>query len=152
MKSFFKRYKKHLLIGLGLFLIIAQFFKIDKTNPPVDQSKDFITIEGPDTKISDRLLSTCYDCHSHTTKYPWYTDVAPVSWWVKRHINLGRNKLNFSVWGDYSEEKRSHKLEECVEYTTKKWMPLGSYTWMHAGTKMNKEERAELVTFFEKLK
>jgi len=142
---------KYVLIFFGLLLVVGQFFKIDKTNPPIVLTEDFIEIEQPPADIADRLQSTCYDCHAHTTAYPWYTDVAPVSWWVKRHINLGREKLNFSIWGQYSDKKKAHKIEECIEYTEKGWMPLGSYTWMHPKSKMSVSEREALVAYFQSL-
>jgi len=144
--------KKYILVGVAVFLVAAQFFKIDKTNPPVVAEQDFIEIENPSADISTRLMSTCYDCHAHTTTYPWYTDVAPVSWWVKRHINLGREKLNFSLWGSYTDNEKAHKLDECVEYTSKGWMPLGSYRWMHPEANMSDADRVALVQYFESLK
>jgi len=143
--------KKYTLPALILFLIVGQFFKIDKTNPPIDESLDFIAIEQPNTQIAQKLKAACYDCHSHTTKYPWYTDVAPISWWGKRHINVGRKKLNFSTWGEYSEDRKAHKLEECIEYTEKNWMPLGSYKLLHPEAKLSDKERDEMIAFFKSL-
>lgn len=144
-----RRYIPLILLAL---LGLSQFIKIDKTNPTVVNSEDFITAESPANTIAERLKSTCYDCHSNETRYPWYTDVAPVSWWVKKHINAGRKHLNFSVWGQYESEKKAHKMEEAIEYTHKKWMPLGSYKWMHPEAKMTAEQRSELVEYFKEIK
>ena len=147
-----KKYLKYVALALVVFLVVAQFFPIDKTNPPVEQGKDFITMTNPPQQVAANIKAACYDCHSHEVKYPWYTDVAPVSWWVKGHIKNGIKKLNFSTWGDYSAEKRDHKLEECIDFTEKNWMPLLSYKLAHSEGRLSDEERADLISFFAKLR
>ena len=143
-----KTWIRYTLIGLLVALAIIQFFPIDKTNPAADMAKDYITIAQPPAQIATLLKNACYDCHSHSSKYPWYTSVAPVSWWVKGHIDNGRKHLNFSTWGDYSVKKVAHKLEECVEFVEETKMPLLSYIIAHPEARMNDEERAALVAWF----
>lgn len=147
-----KKYLKYVVLAILLFMIVAQFFPIDKTNPPLDLSKDFISITQPTEKIAGQLKTACYDCHSHEARYPWYADVAPISWWLQGHINNGRKHLNFSVWGDYSDEKKDHKLDECVDFVDKNWMPLLSYKVAHPESKLSDEDRAAMIAFFQKLK
>ena len=144
--------KKFILPALGILFILIQFIRIDKTNPPIDIEKDFITIHQPTDAIAVNLKEACYDCHGHTTKYPWYTNIAPVSWWIKGHINNGRKHLNFSVWGDYSEKKQNHKLEENIEFLENRWMPLGTYKLLHPEAKLSEEEYEEMIAFFKKLR
>ena len=130
-----------------------QFFRIDKTNPPVNQELDFITITQSNIEIAQMLKDACYDCHSHESKYPWYSDVAPVSWWVKGHINEGIKHLNFSEWGKYKTEEANHKLEEGAEKVEKKEMPITPYLITHSEARITEEQRAALATFFkEKMK
>jgi len=143
-----KKWIRYTLIGLLVALVIMQFFPIDKTNPPVDSTKDYITIAQPPANIANMLKAACYDCHSHEVKYPWYTSVAPVSWWVKGHIDHGTKHLNFSIWGDYSAKKAAHKIEECVEFVEETKMPLLSYIIAHPEARMSEEERAQLVAWF----
>ena len=95
------------------------------------------------------LRSACYDCHSHETSYPWYSNLAPVSWWLKNHVNEGREHLNFSVWADYNAKKADHKLEECFEEVAKEGMPLKSYPLTHPEARLSEEQRAKLVTWFK---
>ena len=140
--------KTILSILLGIF-IIMQFFRIDKTNPPVNQALDFIEINQPPKEIAAMLKDACYDCHSHEVKYPWYTNVAPVSWWVKDHITHGIEELNFSEWGNYKAGKANHKLEESYEKVEKKEMPLTPYLIAHSEARLTAEQRAELVTYFK---
>jgi len=143
-----KKWIRYTLIALLVALVIIQFFPIDKTNPPFDQAKDYITMTNPPAHIGKMIKAACYDCHSDEVKYPWYTSVAPISFWVKGHIDHGRKHLNFSVWGDYNEKKKIHKLEECVEFVEETRMPLLSYIIAHPEARMSDEERAEMVAWF----
>ena len=147
-----KKYLKYIGIALVVFLIVAQFFPIDKTNPPADMTKDFISMTNPPDQIVEHIKVACYDCHSHHTKYPWYTDVAPVSWWIKGHMKNATKHLNFSTWGDYSQKKKDHKLDECIDFVEKNWMPLLIYKIAHPESKLTDDERANMITFFKSLK
>jgi hypothetical protein len=137
---------------LLVVLIIVQFFRIDKTNPPIKPEMDFINITKPSPEVAQILKTSCYDCHSHESVYPWYTNVAPVSWWIKSHINDARRHLNFSEWGNYSSKKADHKLEECVEMTEEGEMPLASYTLIHSNATLSKQQQQALVTWFKSLR
>ena len=143
--------KKYIWPAIGIIFILIQFIRIDKTNPPIDPKLDFLTTVNPPAEISTKIKAACYDCHSHHTSYPWYTNVAPLSWWIKGHINGGRKHLNFSKWTEYEEKKQDHKLEECVEMLEKKWMPLGTYTWLHSEAKLTDIERNDMISYFKSL-
>lgn len=138
------------IVGLALIgvLIIMQFFGIDKTNPPVDSTQDLITLTAPPADVADMLKAACYDCHSHESKYPWYANVAPVSWWLAGHIEHGREELNFSTWGAYEADKAAHKAEETAEEVTEKHMPLTPYLITHSEARLSEEQRERLATWF----
>ena len=142
--------KRNILLALLLAFIVMQFFPIDKTNPKIEKNKDFIEITQPTPEIAKNLRAQCYDCHSHETTYPWYTSIAPFSWRIKSHIDNGRKHLNFSLWSDYNEEQRLHKLDECVDMCTKHWMPTLDYKLMHG--RMSDKEYEVMATFFEMAK
>ena len=144
--------RKHILPILGVILILIQVIRIDKTNPPVDSKLDFFTAYNAPESVKTKIIAACYDCHSNATKYPWYTNIAPFSWWIQGHINGGRKHLNFSTWGDYEKGKQQHKVEECIEYVENAWMPLVSYTWLHPEAKMTDVERQAMVDYFRSLK
>ncbi len=93
---------KKIVIGIVVIFLGIQFFRIDKTNPPINEEMDFIKMTNPPIKVGTILKTSCYDCHSNESSYPWYTNVAPFSWWVKHHINEGRENLNFSDLGTYT--------------------------------------------------
>lgn len=133
-----------------MVLIGIQFIRIDKTAPVSDAKADFFALEESPDITNDLVRSACYDCHSYESKYPWYTNIAPMSWWIKGHINGGRQHLNFSEWGTYEKKKKAHKLEEIVEELTEEHMPLSSYTWMHPKAKLSADQRAQLIAFFDR--
>lgn len=143
---------KNILITLGAILVIMQFFQIDKENPSSDPEMDFIAIANPPSEIADLLKASCYDCHSNHTRYPWYTSIAPVNWWIKDHIDHGREELNFSEWGNYSARRADHKLEEGVELLEEEEMPLPSYLITHGEAKLTSEQREALSNYFQSLR
>ncbi|HHH50693.1 MAG TPA: cytochrome C [Saprospiraceae bacterium] len=146
-----KKWLKRIGLGLIVFLVLAQFVRIDKTNPPVQAENDFINMMNASPNITAMLKTSCYDCHSYETKYPWYTNVAPVSWWIRAHINGAREELNFSEWGTYSDKRKKHKLEECAELIGEDEMPLKSYLLQHAEARLSAAQKTELVNWFKSL-
>lgn len=143
--------KKKIAIGFLILLLGIQFIRIDKTNPPLIEGADIISIESPNEEVQAILKTSCYDCHSNEVKYPWYTNVAPISWFVGHHIEEGREHLNFSEWGNYSQEKKEHKLEELVEEVEEGEMPLNSYTWMHSEATLSEEQVILLTEWFNSI-
>lgn len=141
--------KKFLLALLGI-LVVIQIFQIDKTNPVVDQNLDFINSYKPSAQVAIQIKTSCYDCHSNDTEYPFYAYVQPFGWFLKNHIKEGRHHLNFSEFGTYDVKKQAHKLDECVELIEKGEMPLSSYTSMHESAALSEEQRAMLIDYFRK--
>ncbi|MEE9439891.1 MAG: heme-binding domain-containing protein [Saprospiraceae bacterium] len=144
--------KKYILYALAVIFILIQFKRIDKTNPEVVKSQDLLTMRAPSQSVAKNIKTACYDCHSNESTYPWYTNIAPVSWWIKGHIVNGREHLNFSNWGSYSIKDSKHIAEECVEMIEKNWMPLIGYKLMHSEAKLDEKERGELIKYFKTLK
>ncbi|MCW3160015.1 heme-binding domain-containing protein [Chryseobacterium oryctis] len=143
---------KKVLVVLLVAFIMIQFFPIDKTNPTPTPGMDFLTIKKTPPEIAKIISTSCYDCHSNETKYPWYSNIAPASWFLKNHINEGRKHLNFSTFATYEPKRQAHKLEECIETVEKKEMPLESYYLGHQDAKLTDEQRKILVEYFKKMK
>jgi Haem-binding domain len=150
MKKYFTL--KKISLTLLLILLICQFFRIDKTTQPFDATKDFLTLTGTNEELGSIIKNSCYDCHSNQPNYPWYTNIAPVSWWIKHHINEGSHHLNFSEWGNYTSKRQDHKLEECVEMIEEDEMPMTSYTVMHGNAKLNERQKKLLMDWFNSLR
>jgi len=141
--------KKWIVRILLIGLIGIQFFRPDRENPPVDATKDYLALNDAPVEVANLMRVACYDCHSNETSWPWYTNVAPVSWWVADHVEDARKHLNFSNWGDYDPEKAEHKLEECFEELEEGEMPLESYTYTHGDADLSPEQRELLVSYFK---
>jgi hypothetical protein len=142
---------KYILLGLLGVFVVLQFFQIDKTNPAQEEQQDLITIVSPPAEVSQMLQQACYDCHSHQTHYPWYASIQPVGWWLKGHIDEGREHFNFSAWAKYDKEKKAHKAEEAAEEIGAAHMPIKPYLLTHPEARLSDEQRERLVHWFEAL-
>ena len=125
--------------------IVIQFFRPDFTNPPVTAAETLESATPVPENVRTILKRSCYDCHSNTTDYPWYSKIQPSASFLKGHIDQGREHLNFSIWNTYDTKKKRHKLEEVVEQLESKFMPLPSYLWIHWDAKVSEEERKILI-------
>lgn len=143
---------KNIAIFLVFLLLAIQSIRIDKTTEPLNPATDFMALTSANAEVANTLKIACYDCHSNQPTYPWYTNIAPVSWWIKHHINEGSHHLNFSIWGTYKDKRKHHKLEECIEMVEEGEMPMSSYTLMHGDAKLTDAQKLQLVEFFKALK
>ena len=142
---------RKILFALAGILVLIQFFRIDKSAPPVDATQDFRNVARPSAAVLAIMEPACYDCHSYETRYPWYAEIAPVSWWLKNHLNEAREHLNFSTFGQLSDPDQLHAFEEMVETIEEGEMPLSSYTWPHADARLTDAQRAELMRWIKGL-
>jgi exonuclease VII small subunit len=140
--------KKVLIIIIVAFILI-QFFPIGKSNPAPTPNMDFLTIKKTPEKTAAMIRTSCYDCHSNESKYPWYSNVQPFGWFLKNHIEEGRKELNFSTFATYEKKRQVHQLEEAVEKLEKNEMPLDSYVLIHNDAKLTLEEQKELIHYFK---
>lgn len=141
--------KKIFWLALLGALLAIQLIRPDMTNPPVNQAQDFRQVMQTPAGVQSILESACYDCHSNETKHPWYSQVAPVSWWVADHVNEGREALNFSTFGALNAEDRAEALEESAEKVQEGEMPLDSYTWMHPEAKLSAAQRDLVIKWLD---
>lgn len=138
---------KKISIGLLALFAAAQFINPDKNESEFVPESDFITLEQPPQHLADIIKTSCYDCHSNNTIYPWYDRITPVNFWVNDHIKHGKKHLNFSEWDTYSAKKKTHKLDEFIEMIEDKEMPLASYTLTHQDAKLSDADIAELTNW-----
>lgn len=136
---------KKILGALLLALLLIQFIRPSQDNPPTDQAQSFQQVANPPAEVVNVLKSACYDCHSNETVYPWYSQIAPFSWWLANHINEGREHLNFSTYGQISAEDKGKVMEEIAEVIQKNEMPLASYTWLHPEAKLSEAQKNMLM-------
>ena len=90
-----------------------------------------------DPKVRAILERSCSDCHSDATRYPWYSYIAPISWWIQRDVSQGRLHLDLSNWDDYSLIRKQRSLSEIANQVKDREMPLREYLWVHPAAKLS---------------
>jgi len=138
------RIVKIVVIVLAVAFALIQFVRIDRSNPPIVAENTIEATAAVPADIQQILSRSCNDCHSNKTVYPWYTQVAPVSWWLRDHIDEGRRELNFSEFASYSPRKKGKKLEEVCEQVRSNEMPLPSYLIIHRDAALNENDKNAL--------
>ncbi len=121
---------KRILLVLLIIFIIAQAFRTGK-NTSNDTTKDISKTYVVPENVKAILTKACNDCHSNSTRYPWYAEIQPVSWWLGNHIKDGKRHLNFNEFDGYRIARQYEKLEECIKEVKEGGMPLSSYTLIH---------------------
>ncbi len=137
---------KGFLTYLGVLIAIFAVFQFipsyEKSNPKVDKSKEIKASK----EVMAILKRSCYDCHSNETNWPWYADVAPMKWVVRRDVSQGRKALNFSEWEDYKDEKKQ-ELKKQIYRSINFAMPLPQYLWLHPEAKLSVEDKKIIRNF-----
>ncbi len=125
-----------ILIGLFALFILIQFIPYgrDHENPPVTNQVNW---NSPQTK--ETFYKACADCHSNETKWPWYSNVAPVSWLVQKDVEEGRRHFNISTQAGMKEAKEAYEEVEKGE------MPLPIYLPMHPEADLNDAQKKEFA-------
>ncbi|MFN0101900.1 MAG: heme-binding domain-containing protein [Bryobacteraceae bacterium] len=145
--------KKKLLLAVAAVFVIIQFFPPApaKTNPPVDPARTFASVMKPPPQVQNILRRACADCHSNETRWPWYADVAPISWPVRNHVIDGRKHLNFSEWLKPGETTFSgwSDLEDICKVLRDKSMPLLGYDWMHSQATLSGADRQTVCAWVD---
>ena len=121
--------------GAGLLLLmvftVSQLVRPARTNPTTDPARTLFHIRPVPAHVASALDRACRDCHSNDTRWPWYSNVAPVSWFVIDHVNHGRSHFNYSDWSRHDAEEGRRLLATACRLVREQEMPLLSYTWMH---------------------
>ncbi|HBU76788.1 MAG TPA: cytochrome C [Muricauda sp.] len=138
---------KKIAIVLLIVLIGMQFYRPEKNKAEGDYVAAFEAETQPSVEVKQILKTACYDCHSANTEYPWYNNIAPVSYWLADHIEDGKRHLNFSDWENYDSKKKDHKLEEVIEEVKEGKMPLNEYTWTHADANLSEDQISALLAW-----
>ncbi len=135
--------KRILLYLLGVIVVLAILIQLipygrDHTNPPVVQEPNWDS-----QRTRELAVRACFDCHSNETIWPWYSNIAPISWLVYRDILEGREQMNFSDWGN----QRGEGLEpgETAEAILNGQMPPSYYILLHPDAQLSDAEKQELI-------
>ena len=136
---------KRLLVLIVVLLVVIQFVPVKAPSNNINTSNDLVFVEKLDGDVSVILKTSCYDCHSNQTPYPWYSHVAPVSWLVAHDVKEGRAKLNFSDWKLNNKRRKIRQLEDIKEQVQQGEMPMGIYTVIHKKAKLTESQKQLLV-------
>jgi mono/diheme cytochrome c family protein len=120
-------------------LIAIQLIPVDRSDPKSDPA---LEVKAP-TEVKEIFERSCYDCHSNKTRWPWYSSIAPMKWFIARDVKVGRQWLNFSEWESYDEAKKK-KLKEMIFTAVGLAMPLGMYVQAHPHAKLSPEDREKI--------
>ena len=124
---------RKVLYVLAVVLVLIQFYRPDLNHSSYESAvNEFIQQNNVSSEVESILKTSCFDCHSNHTSYPFYAQVAPISFWINHHVEEGKEHLNFSDWNNYSIKKKLHKLDEIIEEIDEHEMPLRSYHFLHA--------------------
>lgn len=132
--------RRWLLRGLGI--VVAAFLLIQlvpygraHTNPAATGEPAW---DSPATRAL--AVRACFDCHSNETAWPWYSNVAPFSWLLQRHVDEGRQKLDFSTWGTTRQE-----IERTARQVQSGEMPPWDYLLLHPEARLSDAEKQQLI-------
>lgn len=106
------------------------------TNPPVAAEPAW---DPPATRAL--FERACGDCHSHATRWPWYSHLAPASWLVAHDVEDGREQFNVSEWG----LERRNEGDEAAEKLRSGEMPPWAYRAAHPEARLSEGDRDALL-------
>jgi hypothetical protein len=121
---------------LGLFVAI-QLLRPARTNPPVDPGHTLQARAHVPAEVDAIFARACQDCHSNLTRWPWYSQVAPVSWLVASDVNEGRRHMNFSEWDPRASHHSGSLFDEICEQVRTGEMPLWFYLPLHPDARLS---------------
>jgi hypothetical protein len=136
----------YILVGI---LAVMQFFRPERNRGEEVSGDDLVAVLSVPPDLAEQLKNACYDCHSNRTRYPWYSQVAPVSWILDEHIREGKKELNFSTFGSLEKKKQIGLLSHICEVLEEGSMPLPGYVTMHRDAVFTEEEIAAMCDWTE---
>ncbi len=134
-----KRRLKQAAVVLVAIFAAAQLVRPERANPVTDESRTIQAQVGTANGLAPVLNRSCSDCHSNATLWPWYTQIAPVSWLMAYGVNKGRDAVNFSEWAAYPRPQQRVLLIESCNAVTQGRMP-GAYTLLHPEMRLSAQD------------
>lgn len=151
---------RRIITFLFLVFIGIQFIQPEKNNQSLDMRNDITGVVPVPDSVMNILKTSCYDCHSNYTEYPWYTNIQPGGWFLKSHIDDGKKHLNFQEFAlvepnaKYPTKvlRQDHKLDEIAEVVEDDFMPLDSYLWIHRDAKLDARQKKLIISWVDSAK
>lgn len=143
--------KKILFIGLIIFLLMQLYQPARNISFEQDITGNFTKVYNVPKNVEIILRTSCYDCHSNNTYYPWYSYIQPVRFFMESHIKEGKENLNFNEWGNYSDRKQNNKLDRIAKQIESNEMPLSSYTLIHKNAILTASQKKKVLDWINKI-
>lgn len=142
-----RKWLKRSLMALVVLAAVAQFVRPARTNPVSNPQEHMQALLPVHPEVAGAFSRACNDCHSNTTVWPWYSNVAPASWLVINDVKEGRSEMNFSAWGTYNAEKQQKLLGKICEEVRGGEMPGAAYTLVHRNAKLSDADRQAVCSW-----
>ncbi len=142
-----KKLLKIVLLILLIAFIAIQFIKPAKNAGEEIPGNQISSIQPVPQEIEHILKTSCYDCHSNTTRYPWYNNIQPVGWMLHNHIVDAKKGLNFSEFATYPTYSRYNKFKAIQKNIKSGDMPLFSYKIIHRNAVLNASQKTDLINW-----
>ncbi len=125
-------------VAIGGFVLIQLIpYGRNHDNPPVLSEPNW---DSPETRaLAERA---CFACHSNETVWPWYSNVAPVSWLVQHDTDEGRQHLNFSEWNQGGKGREPFEMVETIDNGS---MPMPIFLVTHPEARLTAAEKEALM-------
>jgi hypothetical protein len=134
-------------IAVAVIVILIQLYRPERfTTAEVTENHITKKLNVP-PDVEKILKRSCFDCHSNHTAWPWYSNIAPMSWLVIDDVKHGRGKMNFSEWGKMSASKQGIKLDKICEEITEGEMPLKQYLMIHKDAELSQADKDLLCSW-----
>lgn len=144
------RWARRVLVFLGVAAVAIQFVRPDHANPPVNAAHSLLPHAPADIRaILDR---SCRDCHSNETRWPAYSQVAPMSWMVASHVHEGRDRFNYSEWTTIDSDEQDKLLGGMCTLSKRGRMPLPSYLLIHRAARLSPSDVNAICAWSEKMR
>lgn len=143
---------KWIVLGVVVVFILIQFIKPSETNPPVVASRSLESHVDVPPEVQTVLKRSCYNCHSSSTVWPWYSHVAPVSWYVAHDVNTARGHVNFQNWeAQVNEQEGKEHLGLICKLVREGNMPPADYRLMHKDAPVSPAETSAICAWSQKV-
>jgi hypothetical protein len=136
-----------ILIGLGVLAVVLQVIRPSRENPVSDPSLAAAAHLRIPPRVATMLRTSCFDCHSNESVWPWYSNIAPASWLVARDVAQGRKRLNFSEWANYPQSRQVSLLGNIAEEVKNEEMPYPPYLILHSEARLSRADRDSLIAW-----
>src|SRR5207237_3000196 len=144
------RIVRSLAIVFLILFVVAQFIRPARTNPRSQPSANLMT-KAP-REVAQIFDRSCRDCHSNDTRWPLYTQVAPMSWLVTYDVREGRDHFNYSEWTAIDPDDQDKLLGGVCTLAKRGRMPLWQYLLIHRGARLSPADVTTLCTWSEKMR